>query len=97
MSKKPPSTSRCLIGGNLHEKRWTFWLQRNLVGIEPSNHAACLLNFLFNHFGWGFVSHRTCLGRLLCKETQSVEDVDVLGVVGVEGDGDTDVESMQVR
>src|SRR5690349_11931890 len=36
MSKKTPSTSRCLIRGNLHEKRWTFWPQRNLVGKPRS-------------------------------------------------------------
>src|SRR5690349_22523343 len=63
MSKKPLCTGVCHIGGNLHEKRWTFWPQCNLVGIHHSNLAAGPLNALANHLGRATDSQRTFLGQ----------------------------------
>src|SRR5690349_23777339 len=58
MSKKPLCTGVCHIGGNLHEKRWTFWPQCNLVGIHHSNLAAGPLNSLDRQL----VVYGKCLG-----------------------------------
>src|SRR5690349_3548234 len=54
MSKKTPCTSGCLVGGNLHEKRWTFWLQRNLSRDRAIKPRSLPLNLSVKQFWLGF-------------------------------------------